>query len=182
MTQAIQAHTQRRYDTRSCPRACRHAGCERLTRHSKDYCSTHILELPYPRMLYEKAEALEQEAKDAAVKGADAVDVKGPMTHEILRCLHLKGSRTQEALGKDIEYLNGRASSCFATALDRAGLVALDRTTRGAFFVTLTPRGRDQFLDALASGLASRSPMPLPRVRLPRRPALPPVEAVAELR
>jgi len=99
----------------------------------------------YAKNLQEIIAGVDREIEAVAEHGFERVNINGLVCEEILAGIANAGQITWRRLVKDhVAFLNNSSSEtadAYLTALHRAGLVSLDKSTRGIHVVSLSPRG-----------------------------------------
>ena len=119
------------------PRYCEAGVCGKPTQGGKPFCPDHLFSNAYARKVFAVNEAVERDAEGAKTKTPEELDVTGVIATEILRTLSQDGQKTIEKIAQDVNYLDSEGAERYAIALERAGLVKVGRTSRGAMTLKL---------------------------------------------
>jgi len=116
--------------------------CDETTREGKPYCPKHVLGCVYAESVLNKRQAAEDEVRDVAKRGVEAVNLNGLIVEEILAAIENK-KMTFRRLVKDhvVHLRDNKAAPHYLTALRRADLVEVELNTRKTEVVFLTDKG-----------------------------------------
>ncbi len=117
-------------------RQCEKPGCVEKTRDRKPFCSDHVDEHPYVKLILATLAGDEAEIERIKAKGKKAVELDGSLITSILQKLEQMGSLTKERLAREVWREQPIIDAAVAVLVKRK-IVELGMTNRGSTVVIL---------------------------------------------
>lgn len=104
--------------------------CGERTREGKDFCGSHIDELPYVQKLLQRIEDKEKEVQKVRKQGKKAVSASSENLKEIKTHLDFNGARTTKRLQRELQMTESTIEG-FVDYLEEEDYIHRSRTSRG---------------------------------------------------